>query len=57
MVIISHSDGINPFLSICDKEKKVKDPCYCATFAIELEIIDGQAKVRRSEQNDGLFII
>ncbi len=35
--MISHSDGINPFLKLFGG-KQVEDPCYCATVAVELNI-------------------
>ena len=57
-MIVSHSDGINPFLSLVEQSEKIKDPCYCATFAIEFEIKDGHARVVQSkEKNESVFII
>ena len=42
--MFSHSDGINPFLSLyAPGNKKISKPCYCATIAVELSAKDPSA--------------
>lgn len=53
-MIVSHSDGINPFVSMA-ADRKIKDPCYCATLAIEFEVKEGRASVRHGAES--VFII
>jgi hypothetical protein len=36
IILVSHSDGINPFLSIHDANKTIKSPCYCCTICYEV---------------------
>ena len=37
LVCLSHSDGINEFLSAFKCKTKIKNPCHCATIAVEIE--------------------
>ena len=44
--MISHSDGINPFLNIFDESLKIKDACPCCTVCYELQLdVNGGYKV------------
>lgn len=43
IVLISHSDGINPFLSLQDPDHKIKKVCYCGTLCYEL-LMNGDNK-------------
>jgi len=39
VVLSSHSDGINPFISVFDPNaEQIKKPCYCCTVAAEVEV-------------------
>jgi len=39
--LISHSDGINPFLKTFGwKDAPIENPGYCATFCVEIEVDD-----------------
>jgi len=41
ITLISHSEGINPFLKMFGwKGAYIDNPCYCATFCVELEAGD-----------------
>ena len=47
IVLVSHSDGINPFLAQTN-QPEISNPCYCATFAIEFEVGgDGEVSIRK----------
>ena len=44
IVLVSHSDGINPFLKLfAPDQQKLSKPCYCATIAVELSAKDANA--------------
>ena len=48
---MSHSDGINPFLSLATDLVRLKDPCYCATVAIEFIISqNGEVSVKKNKE-------
>ena len=55
IVIVSHSDGINPFLSLF-QANKIDDPCYCCTIAAELEINPNTGSIQL-RQDSGVTII
>eukprot|EP00347_Sterkiella_histriomuscorum_P023034 403336211 len=50
IILVSHSDGINPFLSLNGGDEKIKSPCYCSTLAHEI-------KVERNSQQESGFVI
>ena len=55
IVLVSHSDGINPFLALFGANK-IDDPCYCCTIAVELEINPNTGSVQLREES-GVTVI